>query len=82
MTEIEPGTPCFLIHTEEQPDWIGRVVSVVGRVFDSDEPGLEWYQVYSTWLNKQFPQSDVLVLRSNLCPMIPPLILPGIEAQA
>jgi hypothetical protein len=82
MAEIEPGTPCFLVRTVEQPDWIGRVVSVVGRVLDSDEPGTEWYQVSSAWLKKQFPQSDVLVLRDNLSPIIPPVILPGIEAEA
>lgn len=82
MVEIEPGTPCFLVRTDEQPDWNGRVVSVVGRVLDSDEPDAEWYQVSSAWLKKQFPHSDVLVLRYNLCPIIPPVLLPGIEAQA
>ena len=82
MAQIEPGTPCFLVRTSEQPDWNGRVVSVIGRVFDSDDPGSEWYQVSSTWLKKQFPQSDILVLRHNLHPIIPPVILPGIEAEA
>jgi hypothetical protein len=48
----------------------------------SDEWYRWWYQVSSAWLKKQFPQSDVLVLRDNLSPMIPPVILPGIEAEA
>ncbi len=80
--EIEPGTPCFLVHVNDDPEWNGRVVSVVGRVFDSDEPGAEWYRVSSAWLKKQFPQSDVMVLRYNLCPIIPPVLLPGIGAKA
>ncbi|UCD69730.1 MAG: hypothetical protein JSW48_06675 [Betaproteobacteria bacterium] len=82
MAEIEPGTPCFLVRTSERPDWNGRVVSVIGRIRDSDEPDAEWYQVSSAWLKKQFPQSDVLAPRFNLCPIIPPVILPGIEAEA
>jgi len=82
MKEIEPGTPCFLVRVDGDPDWNGRVVSVVARVLDSDDPGAEWYRVSSAWLRKQLPQSDVMVLRHNLHPIIPPVLLPGIEAQA
>lgn len=81
MTEINPGTPCFLVRVDETPEWNGRVVSVVGRVYDPDEPGADWYRIASAWLDDAFPESDVLVLRENLCPIIPPLILPGIEAE-
>ena len=39
MMEIDPGTPCFLVGVDETPEWNGRIVSVVGRVYDPDEPG-------------------------------------------
>jgi len=82
MMEIDPGTPCFLVGVDETPEWNGRIVSVVGRVYDADEPGVDWYRIASAWLEKAYPESDVLVLRDNLRPLIPPLILPGIEAGA
>ena len=40
MAQIEPGAPCLLVRTSEQPDWNGRVVSVIGGVFDSTGPGV------------------------------------------
>ena len=71
MSELSPGTPCFICRSVQSQQFNGRVVEVVAAWPLEPEEG-QWYQVDAEWVRTEFPDSTLIAERANLLPIIPP----------
>jgi hypothetical protein len=74
MTNLEPGTPCYLVRLVEMKELVGRVVTVVaGPMFFPNEVTAWYYSVTASWVREKFPDGVLLLSpRKHLQPIIPP----------
>lgn len=76
MSEIKPGTPCYLTALADFPELTGRVVEIVGPWPAPDGEAGAWYQHRSEWARELFPGCETIAPRRNLRPIVPPELAP------